>query len=560
MSCPVSLRRTVIVILALLAGPYNAAAATDTAAVLPEAWRDTLQPIAAPNLEGQPEVIMTALVEARTTLDAALQNPATTAATLAAAYGDLGGLYYNHFLRQQAELCFENALRLEPEQFRWAYYSAWLAAVTGRTQLAIRRFEQARKLQPDYRPLTLRMADAWLDLDELDKAQAAYREVIDVPGLEAAASYGLGQIDLLRRDYTDAIQRFERALEIDPEATRIHYPLAQALRAIQHIDTARDHLEQRGDQPPRVEDALVTELQAMKSGSEILFNRAMDAINKHDYDAAEQSFSQGLAIEPDNAEARISYARSLYLSGNKAAARQALEQALALQPENVLGLFLLGVLHDEEGDTAQALEYYQRALGIEPAHAGANFYLANHYYRQGDYLRAGRHYERTIEVDAGNVPPRMLYLAILEKTDSPDSEMRRQLERALLEIPEQPVFTARLVRLLAASSDPGVRNPGKALALALALVKQQPIPPHQEELALAYASTGDFEQAIALQEQLMAFAVWSMPGEADRLAKALAFYRDGKVPSLEEIATPPLQPPQVDGAGPFRDYPAAKPY
>jgi tetratricopeptide (TPR) repeat protein len=404
------------------------------------------------------------------------------------------------------------------------------------------------------------MADAWLDLDELDKADAAYRKVIDLPGLEAAASYGLGQIALLQRDYRTAIQRFERALEIDPDATRVHYPLAQALRAEQRIEEAKHHLQQRGDRLPLVEDGLVDELQAMKTGSDMFFNRAMDAIEDRDYPAAAQAFAQGLALEPENADARISYARSLYLAGNKDAARQALEQALDAQTENPLGLFLLGVLHDEEGDSAQAVAYYRRVLDIEPAHAGANFYLANHYYRQGDYPYAGRHYARTIEVDPGNVPPRMLYLAILEQSGAPDSEIRRQLERALQALPEQPVFTARLARLLAASSDPGVRNPGKALALTQALVEQQPIPPHQEELALAYAATGDFEKAIALQEQVMSFAVWSMPGEAERLAKALSFYRDGKLPSLEEIATPPLPPPQIDGVGPFRDYPAPKPY
>jgi tetratricopeptide (TPR) repeat protein len=553
-------RHFVLAILVLLAAPHAATAAADAAALLPGNWRDTLQPVPVPNLEGLPEVVRTTLVDARNTLDAALQNPDTPAATLASAYGDLGGLYYNHFLRQPAETCFANAVQLEPEQFRWTYYSAWLAAVSGQTPLAIRRFEKARALQPEYQPLSLRMADAWLDLDELDKADAAYRKVIDLPGLEAAASYGLGQIALLQRDYRTAIQRFERALEIDPDATRVHYPLAQALRAEQRIEEAKHHLQQRGDRLPLVEDGLVDELQAMKTGSDMFFNRAMDAIEDRDYPAAAQAFAQGLALEPENADARISYARSLYLAGNKDAARQALEQALDAQTENPLGLFLLGVLHDEEGDSAQAVAYYRRVLDIEPAHAGANFYLANHYYRQGDYPYAGRHYARTIEVDPGNVPPRMLYLAILEQSGAPDSEIRRQLERALQALPEQPVFTARLARLLAASSDPGVRNPGKALALTQALVEQQPIPPHQEELALAYAATGDFEKAIALQEQVMSFAVWSMPGEAERLAKALSFYRDGKLPSLEEIATPPLPPPQIDGVGPFRDYPAPKPY
>ena len=56
--------------------------------------------------------------------------------------------------------------------------------------------------------------------------------------------------------------------------------------------------------------------------------------------------------------ARISYARTLYLTGDKSEAREALEDAVASQPDNSLGLFLLGVLTEEQGDADKAADYY----------------------------------------------------------------------------------------------------------------------------------------------------------------------------------------------------------
>jgi hypothetical protein len=45
-----------------------------------------------------------------------------------------------------------------------------------------------------------------------------------MPGLEAPALFGLGQIALLRRDYQSAIDDFSKALQLDSAATSIHYP------------------------------------------------------------------------------------------------------------------------------------------------------------------------------------------------------------------------------------------------------------------------------------------------------------------------------------------------
>jgi len=533
----------------------------DTVASLPEDWAGRLHPVAVPNLEGQPSDISTALNEAREQLDSLLQSGADVA-ELADAYGNLGSLYQTHQLGQDAERCFENAVQLAPDNFRWVYLLAWVAQQSGRNELALQRFEAARKLDPGYYAITLHMADAWLDLNEQDKAEAAYRAVAEVEGLRAAALYGLGQIALLRREHERAIELFSQVLELDPDATRVHYPLAQALHALQRNDGAREHLAQRGNGLPVAKDPLVEALQALSSGARVQFNRAMHAVKKHEYREAANAFELGLQSEPDDADARVSYARALYLAGEPEAARTQLETVLETQPGHVMGRFLHGVLLEDSGAAAAAVSDYSLVLQQDPDHAGAHFYLGNQAFRDGKYTQAAKHYAQAVTADARNVPARLLQLVVLQKSAAPDTELRRVLETAVQQVPEQPLFTMMLVRLLCTSTDPEVRDSTEALRLAGLLAGQQAIPPYRELLALAQAAAGDFEQATDNEQAILSMAVWTMPGEVVRLEKVLAAYQEGRMPDGDALLpkqTVPRAPP-MDATAVFRDYPAARPY
>jgi len=480
---------------------------------------------------------------------------------IADAYGELGALYQVQHVYTAAETCYHNARTLDPDRFRWAYLHAYLAAMNGDTEQAVARFEQARKLRPDYLAVTLRLANAWLDLNELDKAKAAYREIADADGLAAAAQYGLGQIALLQRNYSDAIDHFEQALMLQPQATRIHYTLAQALRAAGRDEDARLHLQQLGDVQPVFKDPLVENLESLQKGSRVHFSQGMKAIKKHDFSAARDAFARGLEREPDNLDARISLARALYLCDDKAGAKQQLEAVLARDPDNALAMFLLGILAEEGGDTARATELYRQVIAHEPAHAGANFYLANRYYRDGLPDKAVPYYAATTSSDPENLAAYLPYAGALLQTGHSGKEVLAVVEAALRHFPQQPILRYLQIQLLACSGSGQACDSGRALTLATELAEQQSIPPHRELLALATAASGDFDKAGSIQQTLVSDAVWMMPMELARLRACLSAYRDGRLPGPEQLFTwQLLQAPQSRAADVFRDYPTPKPY
>ena len=535
--------------------------AGNAASSLPASLANSLRAITEVNLDDMDIQARDSIQLARRQLKEALQVQPVQADKLAAAYGELGGLYQAHLVFPAAADCYHNAMQLAPDEFRWVYYAAWLADTDGRTRQALAHYEHARRLKPGYQAVMIRMGNVLLDLNELERAQAAYQEVVDTTGLEAAALYGLGQIALLQRDYDTAIAAFTRALEYDPAASRIHYPLAQALRASQRNDEAKAQLAMLGDQPPTFRDPQIESLEALKVGSRIHFLQAMKAIKRQDYAAASKAFAEGVDMEPDNVLARISYARTQYLTGDKNGARLALETALALQPDNALGLFLLGVLTEEQGDADKAADYYLRAIHNTPDHAGANFFLANQYYRQGKLTSAVQHYASSIAGEAGYLSAYIPYIGTLILTDAPAATLKTVLETATRQFPENPVFQAMQIMLLAASRDTAIQDPETALERAQQLNDRYRIPPHQELLALAYAATGNYEQATAIQEELLSYIQQHIPTEADRVARTLSYYREGKLPPLDDlIDRTALQAPPFIASATLRDYPTARPY
>jgi len=535
--------------------------AGDAASSQPASLADSLRAITEVNLDDMDIQARDSIQLARRQLNEALQVQPAQADKLAAAYGELGGLYQAHLVFPAAADCYHNAMQLAPDEFRWVYYAAYLADTDGRTRQALEHYEHARRLKPGYKAVMVRMGNVLLDLNELERAQAAFEPVVDTTGLEAAALYGLGQIALLQRDYDTAIDAFTRALEYDPAASRIHYPLAQALRATQRNDEAKAQLAKLGNQPPTFRDPQIESLEALKVGSRIHFLQAMKAMKRKDYAAAGKAFAEGVDMEPDNVLARISYARTLYLTGDKSGARTAMEAAVARQPENALGLFLLGVLTEEQGDADKAADYYRRAIHSTPDHAGANFFLANQYYREGKLTPAVQHYASSIRGEAGYLSAYIPYIGALILSDAPAGTLKTVLETATRQFPENPVFQAMQIMLLAASRDAAIQDPETALASAQQLNNQYRIPPHQELLALAQAATGNYEQATAIQEELLSYAQQRLPAEADRVARTLSYYREGKLPPLEDlIDRSALQAPRFNASATLRDYPTARPY
>ncbi len=521
-----------------------------------------LTPVPRPDLSRTEEVVRKNLIGARRNLIKAVKTPTITNLELALAYGDAGGFYLAHQLYVAAEACYANARLLSPRDYRWPYFLGYRYQKDSKLEKAGEYYQQSLELHPDHAPARLRLGQVYLDLNRMEQGRPLLLEVVNEPGLRAAALFGLGRAALARREFARAVEFFHQTLKESPDSSSVHYPLAMAYRGTGNIQQARAHIAKRGEGEPRVVDPLVDDLAKLLSGARSLFYRAIEALRDGHFDVAVEAFTVALELEPDNVNARVTLARANYLNGDRNGAMEQLREALERGPEHELGLFLMGVMLEEEGAPEEAADYYRRVLVANPDHGGAHHYLANALLREGKYALAVQHYGAAVKAEPKDLPARLLETLALERNNTSHHRVRELLEAIHKEHPDQHLANMFLARLLATSPEEGVRDGVRALEMARVLFDQFNSLDHAETLAMALAEVGQYGEAMALQENAVA-AVMAAGRfmDAPRLEANLALYRDSKPCRRPWTGFEPVFfPPPVVAKGPMREYPTLNAY
>lgn len=533
----------------------------DRLSSLPDNWHKRLSAVALIDVSGTDRFMQHEIKQARAAVDHLLGMKTPEPEKLADAWGKLGALYQLRDIDTAARQCYLNARTLQPGTMRWHYYLAWLALDTGDAEQALVHLDEVNRLQPDLPSLRLRRAQARLSLNQLDLASEDFTDAQQHPGLTDAANAGLAQIALLQRRYQDAGALFTRVLAAQPEATQLHYPLAQALRGSGDMAAAKRHLHQRGNGRVKVDDKLVNALEQLDAGPSRYFEQAMAAVRKKDYATALSLFADGLAFEAENTHARTSYARALYLDGQQSAAERELRRVIAEDKEHVLATFLLGLLAIAADDQVQAMASWRAVLALDPQHDGAHFHLAKLLFKQQQFQQAASHFTEAARINPDNQPARFLAVISRHHAGAQASHIRQQLQQMEQQSAGNPLPAYALIRLLLFGSD------GQSVAIALQradeLVARLPFPPFMEVQALALAANARYEDAARLQQQLIAMAQSKTSAEfVATLQQTLQAFEQQQVPeqSVFPLQDPLLIPPPIQPQASFRDYPAANPY
>src|SRR5262249_54003139 len=146
------------------------------------------------------------------------------------AYGRLGMLLLAAEYLSEAETAFVDAQSLAPSDARWPYYLGHIYRMRGDATRAAAAFERAVQNDGHSLPALVYLGNAYLDQGKPEAAEPIYSKALMEQPRLVAALFGRGRAALARRDYAAAISDLERALETDPQAKAVHYPLAMAYR------------------------------------------------------------------------------------------------------------------------------------------------------------------------------------------------------------------------------------------------------------------------------------------------------------------------------------------
>jgi predicted TPR repeat methyltransferase len=160
----------------------------------------------------------------------------------------------------------------------------------GQLEAAVKRFEQALAIQPDYADARYNLGNSLKELGQLEAAVKSYEQALAVKPDYAEAHSNLGLIHHELGQLEAAVKRYEQALAIKPDYAEAYYNLGITLNELGQLEAAVKHYEQ----------AL-----AIKPDCAEVHNNLGNTFQKlGQLDAAVKHYEQALAIKADYSEAQ----------------------------------------------------------------------------------------------------------------------------------------------------------------------------------------------------------------------------------------------------------------
>jgi tetratricopeptide (TPR) repeat protein len=307
---------------------------------------------------------------------------------------DQWGAAHDAYLRAHA---------LAPQTFEWLYLDAVVLQRLARHADAATLLEQALRLEPDYLPARVKLAEALLEAGQpanLDASARMFEALIPEPASKPAAELGLGRIEAARGHHEAAIDHLQRAVMLFPEWGAAHYALALSYRALERRDEAQRALERHAAYGPRwpgLEDPVLGTVTALRDDAQTNLQRGLKRAEAGDAAGAIAAHEAALARDPSLAQAHANLISLYGAARNWAKAEEHYRAVVALGFNLGDAHYDYGVLLGLQEQWELAEEAYRRAIAVNPRHARAYNNLGQLLERQRQIDAAANAYRQAVE-------------------------------------------------------------------------------------------------------------------------------------------------------------------
>jgi tetratricopeptide (TPR) repeat protein len=232
----------------------------------------------------------------------------------------------------------------------------------GRVDDAMREFQAALKITPDFFIARNNLGLAYLQKGELADAITEFRRALSRDPQNVKCRFNLAAAFLTSGRAAEAISEYQKALAIQPDSAQGHSDLGNAYMRAGRLADAIAQFKIALLLRPRYADAE--------------YNLGIAEIQNGNRAEAIRRFQNTLALAPDNAGAHNNLAVALLLEGRPDDAIAHLERCLALQPANVDAHNNLAFALAGKQQWNAAIGHWRKALEIDPENLAAQSSLA----------------------------------------------------------------------------------------------------------------------------------------------------------------------------------------
>jgi tetratricopeptide (TPR) repeat protein len=319
------------------------------------------------------------------------------------AIGRLGMVLETYSLLNEAAKSYDRASQLAPSDFRWVYHLGRVQSSQGHCDSAAATLRTAAKIDPQYVPAQLHLANCLLSSGRPAAAEELYDAIVKAQADNADAYYGLGRARAARRDYTGASAAYRKACDLAPQFGAAHYALALAYRASGQAEQAQQELrlyDKNKDGAPPANDPLLAEVRALNHSASFQVQIGTQLEKQGKLEESIAAHEKALEIDPNLLQAHVNLIALYGRVGQFENAEQHYKAAVQLDPSSAESYYDYGVLLVSEQKYAEAETAFRKTIELDPLHAGAHTNLGFLLERQGRLADAIAEYRQA----AANAP------------------------------------------------------------------------------------------------------------------------------------------------------------
>ncbi len=250
-------------------------------------------------------------------------------------------------------------------------------------------------------------------------------------GSEAYERYLHGLIAERKGDFSTALSDYQKAVELDPQATEVFRDLAQL-----NLRTGRTDAALRAAQHVR-------DLAPTQSSSFLFLGHVHVA--RGNLPLAAQEYEKALELDPQNLKA-LENLGSYYSSINTKKALDYYQRYMKIEPDDPEIHFQLGFIHQKLGDTPKAIGAFKKSVSLDPSQIASNLALAELYELTRSTAAAIAAYQKCVELDPRN-PAFYARLGLLYFNNKEWDEAASQFQNARSLAPKDTTQNYYLARI-----------------------------------------------------------------------------------------------------------------